>query len=65
MGYQLNSRIPLHESDFSPERRWRFLTRYLMDFVSFVSRELALSELTQARVKAYQGRDAILGDIGS
>ena len=65
MGHQLNSRMPLHQSDFSPERRWRFLTRYLMDFVTFVSRDLALFELTQARVKAYQGRDAILGDIGS
>ena len=62
MGCQLNSRMPLHDSHYSPERRWRFLIRYLMDFVYFVTYDRAASELTLRRVGAYNRRKAILCD---
>ena len=63
LGIHLNSRMPSDETSFTPGRKWRDLTFYLIDFVRFVSFEYVTRELHEMRVRAFSKRPAVLASL--
>ena len=52
LGIHLNARLPLGETSFSPQRKWRYLSLYLLDFAKFLEFEYVTKRLQQLRMSA-------------
>ena len=53
LGIHLNARLPLDERSFSPQRKWTYLSSYLLDFAKFLDFEYVTKRLQQLRVSAF------------
>lgn len=58
LGIHLNARLPLDESSFSPQRKWRYLSFYLLDFAKFLLFEYVTKRLQQLRMSAFSNHRA-------
>ena len=52
-GIHLNARIPLDGISFSPQRKWRYLAFYMLDFAKFLVYEYVTKKLQQLRMSAF------------
>ena len=53
LGIHLNARLPLDERSFSPQRKWTYLSSYLLDFAKFLDFEYVKKRLQQLRTIAF------------
>ena len=53
LGIHINARLPLDERSFSPQRKWTYLSSYLLDFAKFLDFEYVTKRLQQLRMIAF------------